>query len=266
LADNGVDKLWIQILTGIAPITTDAITQSAPDAANATVGTVTDRSATISTPFVGASTGSALIGAYGVGVEATDLTSSDKVTDLGANVITPPNYVQNIVAGIVSGEDYVFVAPWDGVSTDVNGDPAVQKDQLSLDVDLTTDNVTGVTVTEAIPADTPAVGFIRVTDDNGFERKLHYSSWSVSLFIIDTTDGNEDFAGVNATNTNDVYITYIDKLADATTATFTSVQSGSRDLVALIRDGGVSPIKQFISAWSQTTSSQTITAIRTTDV
>lgn len=265
LADNGSNKLWIQLLTGDAPVSTASLSQSSPDAASATVGTVVDRSATVSTPFVGASTGSAIIGAYGVGIEVADLTSSDKVTDLGANVITPPNYVQNTVAGLVSGQDRVLVAPWDGTSTDTNGDPEIDKDQLSLSGNLTANNITSVVVQEAIPSDTPSTGYIRVTDDNGFERRLHYSGWSVSTFTIDTTDGNEDFATVNASSGNDVYIAYIDELAGAATATFTSVQSGSRNLVVIVRDGGASPIKQFISSWSQTDSAQTITAIRTTD-
>ena len=263
--DDNTSKMWIQLLTGVAPTDGQTITGGSSGATNVVDTTVTDRSATISTPFIGASTGSAIIGAYGVGIETLDLTSSDKVTDLGNNVITPPNYVTNTVAGLVSGEDRVLVAPWDGVSTDTNGDPAIDKDQLSLAVILDADNETSVVVTEAIPADTPSSGYIRVTDDAGFERRLHYSSWTTSTFTIDTTDGNEDFLGNEAAVGNDVYIAYIDELASATTATFTSVQSGSRDLVVIVRDGGGSPIKQFISSWSQTSSAQTITAIRTTD-
>jgi len=265
LADDGTGTVWIQILTGVAPVTSDALTQSAPDAANATVTTVTDRSATISSPFVGVSTGSALIGAYGVGVTALDLTSADKVTDLGANVITPPNYVTNTVSSLVDGEDYVLVAPWDGVTYDVNGDPAIEKDQLTLDGNETTDNVTTITVIGTIPSDTPSTGTIRVTDDNGYERRLEYSGYTGSIFSISSTDGQEDFVSVNATSGNSVYITYIDEITVGTSSTFIGVQTGSRQLVVLVRDGGASPIKQFISAWSFTSSNQTINAIRTTD-
>jgi len=258
-------KLWIQLLTGAAPTDGQTLTGVASDATADVNTTVTDRSSTVSKPFCGASTGSALIGAYGVGLETTDVTSSDKLTDLGANVITPPNYVTNTVAGLVSGEDRVLVGPWDGVSTDANGDPAIDKDQLSLAVALTADNITSVVVSEAIPSDTPLTGYIRVTDDNGFERRLHYSSWSTSTFTIDTTDGNEDFSGDEAQIGNDVYIAYIDELAGSTTATFTGVQSGSRNLVVIVRDGAASPIKQFISGWTYTSSDATISAIRTTD-
>lgn len=268
LADNGSNKMWIQILTGSAPASTASLSQTSPDAASATAGTVTER--TISKPFLGQSTGSAIIGAYGLGIVAEDLSSSDSLTDLSNTVNNPPNFVTNTVSGIVSTEDRVLVAPYDGSSTDVNGDPAIDKDQLSLATSLTTDNITSVVVVEAIPSFTPSSGYIRVTDDNGFERRLHYSSVNTGTktFTIDTTDGNEDFASVNATSGNDVYIAYIDELASSTTATFTSVHAvgqGAMNLVVIVRDGGGTPIKQFISAWTQTSSNQTINVIRTSD-
>lgn len=253
--------MYIQLLTGVIPAA-NTIT-GATNSATATAGTVTER--TISKPFCGASTGSAIIGAYGLGIEVLDLTSADKVTNLNNVVVPPPNYVTNTVGGLVSGEDRVLVGPWDGAATDTNGDPAITKDQLSLDTALVADGITSVVVTEAIPSDTPADGYIRVTDDLGFERRLHYSEWDTSTFTIDTADGNEDFLGDEAAIANDVWIAYIDIEATASTATFTSVQSASRDLVVLVRDGGGTPIKQFISSWAQTSSDGTITAIRTSD-
>ena len=261
---NAATTIWIQLLTGVPP--TGTIT--ANGGATVTAGAVTERP--ISKPFVGASTGSALIGAYGVGVETADLSAADKVTDLTATLRLPPNNVQNTVAGLVATEDRVLVGPWDGSTFDSNNDPAITKTQLSLDVALTTDNITQVNITETIPSDTPPAGYIRVTDNNGFERRLHYNNWENGVpnrfYNIDTVDGNEDFATVNASIGNDVWIAYIDELATATTASFTSVQSGSRNLVVIVRDGGGTPIKQFISGWSQTTSPQTINAIRTTDL
>jgi len=270
LADNGSDKMWIQILTGASPVGTVSLSQTSPDAASATAGTVSDRSALIKTPFVGQSTGSAIIGSYGLGLETTDLTSLDKLFDLTNAPISPPNNVQNTVGGLIANEDRVLVAPWDGVTLDSNNDPAITKDQLSLATALTTDNITEVQITESIPADTPNDGYIRVTDNNGLERRLHYQNWENGspnrFYNIDTNDGNEDFQSVNADIGNDIYIAYIDDLiTSGTTLSFTSVQNGSRDLVVIVRDGGGTPIKQFISAWSQGTSAQTITAIRTTD-
>jgi len=260
-------KLWMQILTGVIP-SSNLITGNG--GATGTAGTVTER--TISTPFVGQSTGSAIIGAYGLGIEKADLTSNDKLFDLDNTQVTPPNNVTNTVSGVVSGSDRILVAPWDGTSTDINGDPAIQKDQLTLLTTLDTDNVTSVAITGSIPTDTPSPsGYIRVTDDNGFERRLRYTSWTTGAsgtFTVNTTDGNEDFNSVNATAGNNVYIGYIDVLTrpNVTSESFTSVQTGSRDLVVIVRDGGATPIKQFISSWSQTDSNASISVIRTSDL
>jgi len=257
--------LWMQLLSGVVPSSNTLTGTSSSATAVVLASPNTERS--ISKPFCGASTGSAIIGAYGFGIEVLDLSSTDKVTDLTNTVVNPPNYVTNTVAGLVSGEDRILVAPWDGGTYDTNGDPAITKAQLSLATILDAENEAEVVVVEVIPTDTPSDGYIRVTDDLGFERRLHYSAWDgpTKTFTIDTTDGNEDFLADEAAVNNDVYIAYIDELAGATSATFTSVQSGSRDLVVIVRDGAGTPIKQFISSWSQTSSNQTINAIRTTD-
>ena len=262
LADNGTDTVWIQLLTGSAPGNSVAISQTVPDAASATTtGTATTRS--LSFPFIGASTGSAIIGGYGVGIQTNDLTNNDTLFDLTNTSVNPPNNVTFTVGGIVSGEDYVLVAP--ALGTDVNGDPAINQGQLGLQNALTTDNITSVVVDATIPSDTPSSGTIRVVDNNGFDRKLDYSSYTGSTFTITTTNGQEDFATVNANATNDVYITYIDKLATATSESYTAVYSTDRDLVVIVRDGGGTPIKQFISAATFGSANTTVTAIRTSD-
>ena len=271
LADNGTDTVWIQLLTGSAPVNGDSLSQSSPDAASATVSSTVDRSALITTPFVGQSTGSALIGSYGLSLELADLTANDTVFDLTNTARVRPLLVTNTVSGIVSGEDRVLVAPWDGITTDTNGDPAIQKSQLSLNTSLTTANITSVVTSAAIPDDTPASGTIRVTDDNGFERRLIYTSYTGSTFTIDPTASENDIANVadfdtvNATAGNDVYVTYIDELASSSQASFQFQYISDRDLVVVVRDGGITPIIQFISAWSMTSSNQSIAVIRTTD-
>lgn len=256
--------MYIQLLTGVAP---NANVITGNGGATGTAGTVTER--TISKPFCGASTGSAIIGAYGFGIETTDLSATDKVTDLSNTVITPPNNVTNTVSGLVSGEDRVLVAPRSG--TDPNGDPAINKAQMTIATTaLTTDNVTSITVNDINTATQypPSSGYIRVTDNSGFERRLHYSSFNATtnVFTIDTTDGNEDFLSVNANIGNNVYFAYIDELASSTSAAFTSVHaSGTLDLVIIVRDGGGTPIKQYIASWTQTSSNQTANVIRTSD-
>ena len=311
-------KMWIQLLTGVAPTNGQTITGVSTATADVNV-TVTDRSALISKPFIGASTGSAIIGAYGIGLETADLSATDKVFDLGNAQVLPPNNVTYTTAGLIHGEDRVLVAPWDGSTVDGEGNPAIDAAQLTLLTSLTADNITAVVVTAAIPSDTPSIGTIRVEDNDGFYRRLEYSSWTGSTFTISSTDGQEDFLSVNATNPKNVYITYLDELADGTliaagsfvndviyvikttgttdftligaadsnpgtvftatgagtgtgdaneqsaAAAYTAVYNVDRDLVVVVRDGGASPIKQFISSSKFVSSNSGITAIRTTD-
>jgi hypothetical protein len=274
--DGATGNLYVQLLKGTAPANdvrlyycgTNLSTADATDYLDVN-GSVTSR--TVSPTFLGASTGSAIIGSYGVGVEYADLASTDKLFDLTNTQRTPPNLVTNIVGGMTTG-DRVLVAPWDGTSYDTEGNPALDKDQLSLDTALTTDNITQVEITESIPSDTPDDGWIRVTDNNGLERRLHYQAWENGtpnrFYNIDTTDGNEDFASVNASVGNDIYIGYLDEEYDGTTNTdrYQAVHTaGSRDLVVVVRDGGGTPIKEFIQSWTFTSVGQTLTAQRITD-
>jgi hypothetical protein len=248
-------KMWIQLLKGVAPSGSVTITGFTSSATATYAGTSTERA--LSFPFCGASTGSAIIGAYGFGIESTDLSASDKVFDLTNTQITPPNYVTFTVGGLVNGEDYVLVGPADGGVLDA--------DQFTLQTGLTADNITSVVINTTIPSDTPAAGYIRVADNNGVYRRLHYSSRTGSTFTIDTTDGNEDFGTINATVGNNVFISYIDKLADATSASYTCVYSSNRNLYVRVRDGGVSPIKTFETTGVLGSGGGSATAIRTSD-
>ncbi len=45
---------------------------------------------------------------------------------------------------------------------------------------------------------------------------------------------------------SDVWISYLDIVATATSEGFTSVYNSSRNLVVIVRDGGGTPIKEFI--------------------
>jgi hypothetical protein len=101
-------SMWIQLLTGIAPTDNQTITGGTSGATNLVNVTITER--TIPTPFSGVSTGSAIIGGYGLGILATDLTQNDKVFDLTNTQYQAPNYVTFTVAGIISG-DRVLIGP-----------------------------------------------------------------------------------------------------------------------------------------------------------
>ena len=97
--------LWIQVLTGTAP-TTGTVTGNG--GATFTVSGATAEP--ISQPFCGVSTGSAIIGAYGFGIEYADLATTDKLVALDGVTYQPPNNVTFTVYGLVSGEDRVLVA------------------------------------------------------------------------------------------------------------------------------------------------------------
>lgn len=252
-------KMWIQLLTGAAPTNSQVIT-GASAATGTASGTATPRTVeSTAAPGLGVSTGSALIGAYGVGSQ--DLGSSDSVKDLTDSVITPPNNVSFTVGGIVSTEDRVLVGPWDGTSTDAEGNPAVDTDQLSLNTTLSSSTETAVVVTTTIPSDTPASGVIRIQLASGSYRRVPYTSYTGSTFTIASTD----FSGDNAASSNNVWIAYIDEIASATSANFTSVYSSNRDLVVKVRDGGGSPIKEFITSAVLGSNGGSVTAIRTSD-
>lgn len=326
-------KIWIQLLTGVAP--TDGQTISGATATNDVNGTVTDREPLLKFPFIGASTGSSIIGAYGINVDSGDLTASDILFDLNNSQVVPPNNVTVSIGGLVSGEDYVTVTqrgyrfaydggsgsftlgetltfgggagtailaevvevtgatgymivsefsvsvPADdatitggtsGQTAAVNGsvDSDINKRQLTLNTTLSADNITSVVVNETIPTDTPATGVVRVQDNNGFYRKLTYTGYTGSTFTVNNTDGEEDFASVNATGGagltgKNVYIGYIDKLAASATESFTGVYSADRNLFVRVRDGGGTPIKTFETTVTMGSSGGSATAIRTTD-
>ena len=249
-------KMWIQLLTGVAPTDGQTITGGTSGATSDVNVAVTERS--VSIPWVGASTGSAIIGSYGLGIGADDLSASDRVFDLTNTQRTPPNNVTFSASGLVVGEDRILVGP------ELAG--ALNKSQFGLNTTLSADDVAAVVVDASIPSDTPSSGTIRVVDDNGQERRLEYSSYSGSTFNISSTDGNEDFAAVNATVGNDVYISYIDKLATATTESFTGVYTGADlDLFIRVRDGAGTPIRTFETTGTLTAAGGSTTVIRTSD-
>lgn len=245
-------KMWIQLLTGVAPTDNQVITGGTSGATATMNVTITER--TLSFPFIGQSTGSSIIGAYGIGIETADLSASDKLFDLTNTQRVPPNNVTFTVSGLVVGEDYILVGPESGGTFDVA--------QFALNTTLSGAGETAVVMTTAIPTDTPATGTIRIELDSGIYRKIAYTSWAGSTFTIGATS----FAGANqATAANNVWISYIDKLAASTSESFTVVFSSTRSLFIRDRDGGASPIKTFETTGSLGSAGGSTTVIRTSD-
>jgi hypothetical protein len=248
---SAATKLWIQVQTGVAPTTAQVITGTTSSATGTQTGAALER--TLSAPFCGASTGSSIIGAYGFGIEALDLSSNDKVFDLTNTQFSPPNFVTFTVLGVVSTEDYVLVAPNDAGNIDF--------DQMTLNGALTGAAVTSVVVNGSIPTDTPNSGTIRILRVSGIYSRHPYSSFSGSTFTITS----HDFSTDNAANGANVWISYIDKLATATSEAFTGVYASDRSLFIRVRDGGVTPIKTFETTGTLGSAGGSATANRTTD-
>lgn len=243
-------KMWIQLLTGVAPTDNEVITGGTSSATCAVNITVTTK--TTSSEFIGQSTGSSIIGAFGIGIEPTDLTANDKVTDLTGATITPPNYVNFSVTGTVAGEDRILVAPESG--------GMIEYSQLTLASGVTVGSSTTAVVNEAIPTDTPASGTIRIFNGNTFFRQP-YTSWSGSTFTLDGTALDTASASANT------FISYIDSLSDGTnnTTRFTAVYTSDRPLYVRVRDGGASPIKTYESTATLGSAGGSSSVIRTGD-
>jgi hypothetical protein len=105
--DGTTGNMYVQLLTGTAPANNDTITGGTSSATCAVNGTPVARTVP-KVSFLGTYTGS-LQGAYGVGVDAGDLVSTDKITDLSGAEQQPPNNVQITVQGLVATEDSVIL-------------------------------------------------------------------------------------------------------------------------------------------------------------
>lgn len=244
-------KMWIQVLTGVAPVTGSLIT-GASTATATTTGAPTER--TLSFPLCGASTGSAIIGSYGFGLEKADLTANDKVFDLGNNQRVAPNYVTFTVGGLLEG-DRVLVGPADG--------SILEEDQFTTDATYSGAAVTSISVTPDIPTDTPASGTIRIECNSGIYKRIAYSSYTGDTFTITSTDFSSD----NSTSGNNCYISYIDGACTSSlTMSFTGVYLADRSLFIRVRDGGATPIKTFETTGTLGAAGGSSTAIRTADV
>ena len=143
------------------------------------VGVIVER--TLSFPFIGQSTGSAIIGAYGVGIETADLTASDKLTDLTNTLRVPPNNVTFTVNGLVSGEDRVLVAPLGY--------------EFAYDAEVSGPFIRGETLTFGSPVGTAYLSALR---DDGTTGRMQVRMLTGSV----PTDNSTITAGTKTANVN----------------------------------------------------------------
>lgn len=263
--DTASTKMWIQILTGVAP--TSGTISGATGAA-----TVSGSTARVVSPvFAGVSTGSALIGAYGFGVEALDLGPNDTVFDLNGTPWSAPNNTTFSVGGVVNGEDRILVGPSTGAT-------ALQTGQFLNNAILSggEGSVTVKTGAEApgtgtnSASDTPNAGTIRIQDNNGVFQRVTYTGYTVAASTMTFTG----CTGVPAAAAdNEIFISYVDALYNGTSTTnsYTATYgSGDRTLFIRVRDGGTAGdtegIKTFETEGTYSSSDASVTAIRTPDV
>jgi len=248
LKDDGTTgAIYLQLLTGIAPTDSTALTGVTSAATALVNGAVTPR--TVSPTFIGSSTGSAIIVAYGVGIQASDLTASDLLTDLLGVAQTPPNNVVFSVSGLGVGTDYVLVGPESSGSLHFAQLAAVGSSA----------GAGTLAVTTPIPSDTPASGTIRAFNGANFDR-IPYSSYSGSTFTLTGTLPNAIAPGAN------IFISYLDKLSASSSESFTSIYASDRPLFVRVRSASnLNPIKTFESPATLGSAGGSVAAIRTPD-
>jgi len=233
--------LYMQLLTGVIPA---ANTITAAGAGSATAGTVTGQ--VISVPFLGASTGSNIKGAYGFGIHADDLAAGDTLIPLEDVARNAPNNVTFDVIGlnITTTGDYVLVGPDNAGS--------LQLDQLGSNAIVNT-NVSTFVCDTAIPVDTPASGTVRILNTSGEYISHPYSSYTSATFTITTYDFGAG-GGVDVASGANVFVSYIDKVATATTESFNTVFDSTLALRVIVRNGetigGLAPIVPIDTAGS----------------
>ena len=232
-------ECWIQLLAGVQPANDQSI-EGITSGATALVNVTVD-SETINLPFIGSSTGSAILGAFGSGILSTDLGQNDRPIDLTGTTRTPPNNVTYSVNNTVAG-DYVISAN--------NNAGDFEFTQLSITNAEVGPSVTSIQFDETISSDTPRPGgTCRVEQVNGSYRRIVYTSITTTSITDDTINFTAlDFSGTGAGLAigGNAFITYIDRVATGDPETATYVYASDRTLFTRVRNATpASEIKTF---------------------
>lgn len=200
--DNGATgEVYLQILSGVNPVdnnrirTDDVTGNPLTDYLDATT---TLNTRTIIPEFLGTSTGSNIIGAYGIGFQVLDVGASDRFTSLDNSSRVPPNNVVFTVSGLVSGEDRVLVGPRTGTALDT-GQWQVN---TTLSGGIATTPVTTLVIktgTDVVPVTAakinhPSSGIganvsrLRIKRNTGIYSRIPYDSFATPNFTLGTPD------------------------------------------------------------------------------
>jgi len=239
-------KIWIQLLTGVAPESGLVITGS---------GTVTSTGAAVARALGGESVAGNYTGAWitclGAGMAIADVGANDSLLNLLNTAQTPPNNQSVVVTGVVSGEDYVII----GKSIDSGA--SINKSEYAAAAGNDTSDPT-ITVKTSI-ANVPAAGWVRISNGVGFDL-YPYSSFSGSVFTLDSVTLTDDYI-----EDADVFPVIIDKLADSTQLSNTWVYSTDTWLAGQALDAGGTPTKAFPIAGQFLSTGFSVNVVRTPD-
>jgi hypothetical protein len=247
--------------SGSAPIDDTRVYSQTNDGYHAVNGSATSR--TVIAEFIGVSTGSSIIGAFGLGVDPNDLSSADLLLDLLNVNQQPPNNQTFTVSELVVG-DRVLVCKNDGANQP-------DFDEYALQTTLNAAGTTTVVVTGSVAGHTPSTGWLRIqmdtnptkSGDLGRYRIIAYTSYAISTnttFQIASTDFSSDVA----TAGNNIFIGLIDKAATGTSESWTGVYSSDVSLLGRVRDGA-EPIVPFDTPATFISSGGGFSAIRNAD-
>ena len=217
-ADNAATEMWVHILTGINPTNTTVISGAVASQAANVISSLTQ-----SPNMLGQFTGSAWIGAFGVGFAPAEVTQADAFTALDGTEVSPPNNVavQVTVNGVANS--HVMLAPATaGVVNQTQYTAAAGNTSGDPDLDIN----------EAIASDTPVSGWVLVFDGTTFAPE-EYASWSGSKFtLVGTLSQTYSTSAVTI-----VPIFYDNIASDGGTATTSLVQSTSIEVAGWVRYG-----------------------------
>lgn len=236
--DPTSDNIYLQLIHGVAPVDTLEIRGITSVQTVDVNGSVTAR--TVPKVMLGSYTGS-LIGAYGIGIDPDDLSSTDTIEDLGGVTRYPPNNVIFALSGLVAG-DRVLVGNKD------TGDVfewAEMQIETGFDLNGPTETIVNVG-TGNIPADAPATGILRISLDDGRIRRIAYTSHDGD---DEFTIGSSDWQSPDdASAGQGVMLAFIDKVAGSDTEQFTLQFDAIRTLWIRVREGtSGTPMKTFES-------------------
>jgi len=220
--DNAASEMWIHLLTGVNPTSSETILGAAASNGVNVVTTLTQ-----SPNLLGQFTGSAWIGAFGLGFDSTEVTKDDAINPLdNSGPIAPPNNVtaQVIVNGTTNA--HVLLAPSTGGVIDQTQYTAAAGNNSSNGVYV---------IKEAIASDTPTSGWLLIFFGTTFYAQ-EYSSWTASTFTLVGTLDNTYLEDANSI----VPIFYDNVAVDGGFVSTSLVQSSDIEVSGWVRHGEAS--------------------------